>query len=238
MNLILLTEHDFTDQGRAHVRLMGRRLEHILGILKPSLGDELTVGLLGSKIGKGRVTAINDDAIEMDVSFFREPPAPGGVRLVLALPRPVVFKRILSHTASLGVKHITLVHSARVEKSYWKSPALKDDSIRDHLILGLEQAQDTILPKVTVRKDFRAFVRDELPGIISGAPAFVGHVGSDAALPCDIAGRSTLVVGPEGGFVPHEVKMLEEAGCKPVSFGARILRVETAVIAALARLGL
>jgi RsmE family RNA methyltransferase len=44
-------------------------------------------------------------------------------------------------------------------------------------------------------------------------------------------------LGPEGGFIPFEVEHLREAGATFVELGPRILRVETAVVAAVARLG-
>lgn len=54
------------------------------------------------------------------------------------------------------------------------------------------------------------------------------------------AERIFLAVGPEGGFAPAEVEMAKVAGFTPVSLGKRILRAETAALAALAilRLGL
>ena len=46
----------------------------------------------------------------------------------------------------------------------------------------------------------------------------------------------TLAVGPEGGFIPSEVELRAAAGMKPVLLVSRILRVEAAVPALLARL--
>jgi len=46
----------------------------------------------------------------------------------------------------------------------------------------------------------------------------------------------TLVIGPEGGFIPAEVDLLSRSGCRPVNLGERILRVETAVAALTGRL--
>ena len=68
--------------------------------------------------------------------------------LLLALPRPKMLKRVLQSVTSLGVKQLYLLNSYRVEKSYWGSPLLQADKLQEQLLLGLEQACDTILPQV------------------------------------------------------------------------------------------
>ncbi len=45
-----------------------------------------------------------------------------------------------------------------------------------------------------------------------------------------------LVIGPEGGIAPEEIGMMQNAGCRPVTLGPRILRTETAGMAAIAAL--
>jgi 16S rRNA (uracil1498-N3)-methyltransferase len=51
------------------------------------------------------------------------------------------------------------------------------------------------------------------------------------------AGRDVVVaIGPEGGFTPGEISLFEEKGALRISLGARILRLETAVVVALSRL--
>ena len=234
MNLILLHDADFVTGNS--VRLTGRRRKHILEIQRPVVGDTLTVGRLGGLIGKGRITAATTAAVEMDVVLNEAPPAPRAVTLVLALPRPKVIKRVLLSIASLGVKHLYLINGFRVEKSYWQSPALSPASIREALILGLEQACDTRLPEVVLRPLFKPFVEDELPTLVRGTLALVAHPGAANRCPHAIAKPVILVIGPEGGFIPYELEKLIEAGCRPVQVGARILRVETAVPFILGRL--
>lgn len=237
MNLILLSKDDFSDSGRYAV-ITGRRHKHIRELLKPAIGDELCVGLVNGNIGIGRVSAIDDKSVRMEVSLDQAPPRPVPGILVLAMPRPVVFNRILGHVTALGIKKIILMHSKRVEKSYWKSPVLKEENIRAQLFLGLEQAKDTMVPEVIFRMKFKPFIEDELPGIIKGARAFVAHPASAAMdiLPCGVKGAFVLAIGPEGGFLPDEVDKFNRVGCMSVSLGGRILRVETAVVAALSRL--
>ena len=52
----------------------------------------------------------------------------------------------------------------------------------------------------------------------------------------DAERKVTLAIGPDGGWVPFEVDQLERVGFTPVSFGARVLRVEVAVSHVLGRI--
>lgn len=236
MNLILLDNDDFVSADS--VRLTGRRLKHILEVHRPAIGDTLTVGRLGGLVGKGRITAATDAAVEMDVALGEAPPPPLAVTLVLALPRPKVVKRVLLAVASLGVKRLYLVNGFRVEKSYWRSPTLSPGAMREAMILGLEQARDTRLPEVALRPLFKPFVEDELPALVRGALALVAQPGAGESCPRAAEQPVTLVIGPEGGFIPYELEKLVAAGCRPVSVGARILRVETVIPFLLGRLGI
>jgi RsmE family RNA methyltransferase len=119
MNLILLFQDDFIDAA-GRVRLTGRRLRHVREVLRVSANDELCVGLLNGNIGMGRVTALDDAVLEMDVRLEQAPPLPLPVTLILALPRPKVLRRVLRSAATLGVKRIMLLNCFR-EKSFWQN---------------------------------------------------------------------------------------------------------------------
>ncbi len=235
MNLVLLHEADFIKETE-RVRLEGRRLRHIRDVHRAATGDELCVGLLGGLIGSGIVVSADEAAVEMEIRLYRRPPAPLPVTLVLALPRPKVLKRVLICASSMGVKKIVLINSFKVEKSYWQSPALQPDSIERQLILGLEQARDTVMPEVLTRHLFKPFVEDELPGLIHGTFPILADPASGAPCPHGVGSPLTLVVGPEGGFTDYEVEKILSCGFSAFSMGERILRVETVVPALLSRL--
>lgn len=236
MNLILLAAQDLLDDHCAVVR-DPRRLRHLLEVHRANIGDELTLGLAGGKLGKGRLIRIEDDLAQFEIdSLDQMPPAALPVHLVLALPRPRMLARSLEHVTALGVKHITLLHTRRVEKSYWQSPELKPEKIHQHLVLGLEQARDTLLPEVSLEKHFKPFVEDHLPDLLEHRRGLLAHPGMPDACPRGIDEPTLLVIGPEGGFIPYEVERLLEAGCQGIHLGERILRVETAVTALLSRL--
>ncbi|MEK6744742.1 MAG: 16S rRNA (uracil(1498)-N(3))-methyltransferase [Nitrospirota bacterium] len=234
MNLILLFPDDMISDERT--RITGRRLRHVLEVHRAGVGDELVVGMLGGRIGTGRVTQVDSSLLEMDVLFDRDPPAKLPFTVVLALPRPKVLRRVLHALAVMGVKRIVLVNAARVEKSYWQTPFLKTEAIGRQLVLGLEQSRDTSLPEVLLRERFKPFVEDELPGMMKDSLALVAHPGAAAACPRDVRTPATLAVGPEGGYVPYEVEKLVSIGFTPVSLGERVLNVETALPALIGRL--
>jgi 16S rRNA (uracil1498-N3)-methyltransferase len=239
MNLILLFKNDFIEDfiGTAgRVRLTGRRLKHVQEVLRVSANDELCVGLLNGNIGIGTVKVLDDSVLEMDVHLDQAPPLPLPVTLILALPRPKVLRRVLRSATALGVKRIVLLNCFRVEKSFWQSPFLEQEAITEQLVLGLEQARDTVLPSVTLRRLFKPFVEDELPGLIQGTTPLVAHPAAEGPCPRALNQAATLIIGPEGGFIPYEIEKLRACGCTLVSLGERILNVETAVPALLSRL--
>jgi RsmE family RNA methyltransferase len=200
------------------------------------VGDELSVGLLGGALGRGRVMALDTMALDMEVVLDQPPPPKVPLTLVLALPRPKVLNRVLAAATSLGVASIYLVNAWKVEKSYWKSPRLADDNLLLQRLLGLEQARDTVLPALQLRRLLRPFAEEELPGLIQGTLPLLAHPGAPVPCPREARGPVTLLIGPEGGFIPAEVDLLERSGCRAVDLGPRILRVETAVAALLGRL--
>jgi 16S rRNA (uracil1498-N3)-methyltransferase len=234
VNLILLFDPDFIGEDR--VRLSGRRLDHVTSVHRASVGDTLVVGREGGRMGRGVVTRLDDEALELEVSLDQEPPPALPLTLVLAVPRPKVLNRVIAGVASLGVKRIFLVNAWRVEKSYWGSPRMSAANLRAQSILGLEQARDTVLPLIEVRRLFRPFVEEELPELARGSLALAAHPYAEALCPRAVAGPVTLAIGPEGGFVPSEVESFRRAGFTLVSLGPRVLRVETAVAAVIGRL--
>ncbi len=235
MNLVLVFDDDFVSPER--VVLRGRRAAHVREVHRATAGDELVVGMAGGKIGRGRVLSVSE-TIEMEVKLDRDPPPPLDVTLVLALPRPKVLNRVIAAVTSLGVKRIFLINAWRVEKSYWRSPRMSEENLREQAIAGLEQARDTILPTIETRRLFRPFVEDEAPKIIEETTALIAHPYATEELPRDVPGPLTLAVGPEGGFIQKEIESLTRIGFRPVTMGPRILRVETAVAAILGRAGL
>lgn len=234
MNLLLLEDADFVAADR--VVLEGRRLKHLQEVHRAEAGDQLRVGRLGGLMGSGTLLALDASRAELQIQLDQPPPAKLPLTLLLALPRPKMLRRVLQTVSAMGVPRLVLLNSYRVEKSFWQTPFLQPAAIREQLILGLEQARDTVLPEVLVEQRFKPFVEDRLPSMAAGSLGLVGHPGDYPACPRAVEQPVTLAIGPEGGWIAYEVDKLGEAGLAPVQLGERILRVETAVAALLARL--
>lgn len=234
MNIIIFDKNDYVSSTT--VRLTGRRFEHIVAIHRAQEGDELRVGLLNGDIGQGCISKISDEFVDIDVNLFNKAPDCLPISLIVALPRPPTFKKVLESATAMGVKRFYFIHSKRVEKSFWQSPALKDEKVRHHMMLGLEQAGDTVMPEYKFFRGFKSFVEDELKKVVGSSRALIAHPYVDQICPIAVKEPLTLAVGPEGGFIPFELDMFREYGFEAVNMGSRILRVEHAVVALLARL--
>ena len=225
MNLILLSDPDFIAPAR--VRLSDRRFIHIRDILKAEEGQSLTVGKINGLTGQGKVVSQTNKAIELEVKLDTKPPEALPLTLILALPRPPMLKRILFSAAMLGVKKIIILNFKRVEKSLWNSSSLKPKAIEEQLILGLEQAKDTVMPEAILKKAFKPFVQDELPTLIKGTQALVAHPGGAKTVLTNVIPPVCLIIGPEGGIIDYEIEQLKAAGCQPTDLGPRILRTDS-----------
>jgi RsmE family RNA methyltransferase len=234
VNLLLLQDDDFVDAGR--VVLRGRRAAHVHRVHRAQCGRTLIVGRFGGALGRGRVTRSEPEEVELEVVLDRPPPPRLPLTLLIALPRPKTLRRVLQAAATLGVARLVLVNSWRVEKSFWKSPALTPAALRRELCLGLEQGRDTIAPLVETRRLLRPFCERELDALSDGSRRLVAHSDAAAACPRAVAGAITLLLGPEGGFIERELELFARHGFEAVSLGPRPLRVEQALPALVARL--
>ncbi len=233
MNIVVLDRSDWRNEE--HVRLVDRRADHIRAVLRAAVGDSVRVGELNGLLGHGRICAIDADSVVLRVELSQPPPPRHRFDVVLSLPRPKVLRRLFRTVAEYGVANLHLIHSARVEKSYWQSPLLAAERVHDALLAGMERASDTVVPQVHQYRRFRPFVEDQLKGICAGRPCWIAQMGASLALRETPPGDAVVMVGPEGGFVPFELELAQAVIAQPVHLGSRTLSVDTALTSALAQ---
>ena len=217
-----------------------KRARHILQVLKAGPGATVRVGLLGGPLGLATVVRIEGERVVLSCAFEGGVPEPPPIDLLLAVPRPKVLNRLWSQLAALGVGRIVLTNAARVERCYFDSHVLEPEIFTPRLIEGLQQARDTRLPEVLIRRRLKPFIEDELDALfpvglrLLADPVGVRRIGSLVS-PRGEEGpaRVLLAVGPEGGWVPFELKLLRARGFEIVGIGCRTLRTDTACIGLL-----
>jgi RsmE family RNA methyltransferase len=241
MNLILLEPGEVGPD--AAISLPGTRASHLRTVLKVVPGDVVRVGIIDGPMGRGTVTAVATDRVELRCDFDAVVPERPRVDLVLALPRPKVMRRLWAPLAALGVGRVMLTSAERVERDYFGAHVLDENVYRPLLVDGLQQAKDTRLPVVSIHRRFKVFVEDDLDRLcpdgrrIVAHPSTPGHAGRSVA--GALAGIGThasavVAVGPEGGWNGFELALLEAHGFTTVSMGPRSLATATACIALLA----
>lgn len=240
MNLILLEESQLLNPSSACLNT--RQSEHVNKILNVKAGDLLDVGLINGNMGRGTVTQITPSKVVLNnLTLDVPPPATLPVTLILALPRPQMIKRILQTVACMGVETLCLFHSSKVEKSFWQSPSVRDEAIKDQLLLGLEQGKATQLPVIKKYQNFKIFSQEYFNKPREALTEdqelkMIAHPGNFSVCPAlSKTKKTTLVIGPESGFTQQEVDMFCENHFIPCHLGERILKVETAVTALLSR---
>ena len=236
MNLIILEPYEVSESG--DVVLSGARAAHLLNVLRVAPGHEVRIGVIDGPRGVGTVRSIADGTIALHCSPETDIPPRPHIDLLLAVPRPKVMRRLWAQIAALGVGQIILTNAEKVERNYFDTHILAPQSYRPLLIEGLQQARDTRLPTVSVHRQFKVLVEDQLDALFGAGLRVVADPSATRPLTEVVAAgeekRILLAIGPEGGWNAFELGLLEAHGFRSAGMGPRTLRTDTACIALLA----
>jgi len=211
------------------------RAVHLLDVLRRRVGDSFDAGLVNGPRGKGTLAAIGADALTLTFAWDQVlPPPTDPIILVLGLSRPQTARDLLRDATALGVAALHFVTTDRGEPSYAQSTLWSSGEWRRQLISGAQQAFDTRLPEVTHGHSLTKTLA-ALPA--EGARLALDNYESPHSLStCSIprANPVALAFGPERGWSPGEREALRTHHFALVHLGPRVLRTETACIAAVA----
>ena len=239
MNLILFEPAELT----APLSRTDPRAEHILKVLRRQVGDTFDVGFVDGPLGKGTVAAISADAITLTFTWG-PPPAPADpITLLLGLPRPQTARDILRDATTLGVGALHFVATERSDPNYAAATLWTSAEWRRHCVAGAAQAFATRIPVVTSDHTL-ATALAALPSTVTQRLALDNYEAANALSVCHPSSDKSVVLalGPERGWGPADRAALRAHGFTLVHLGSRVLRSETAVVAAVtlvrAKLGL
>lgn len=157
------------------------------------------------------------------------------VTLYQALPKGDKMDWIVQKAVELGVARVVPVMTARcVSRPEEKALAKKVERWRKIAVEAAKQSGRGILPQVGDAMPFRLAVEE---AEAAGGVNLLFYEGGGArisALVDESVRTLSLFIGPEGGFEASEVELAAAHGIRAATLGPRILRTETAPIAALA----
>ncbi len=210
------------------------RAVHIETILKRAAGERFDAGIVDGAMGKGWIESADQDSLILGFAWTGQPPALSGLQAVIGLPRPQTARKVLQEATSLGLGRITFFQAERGEPSYASSTLWSDGEWRRILVNGASQAFDTRLPVVT----HCASLARALAGLPMGTPV-IALDNYEATGPLSLVAAAkmlpiVLALGAERGWSAAERDLLRARGAALAHLGARVLRVETALIAGIA----
>jgi RsmE family RNA methyltransferase len=208
------------------------RAEHILRVLRRKAGDRFDAGLVNGPRGKAMLVDVSPQALELRFDWGPSPAADPPLTLLVGLSRPQTARDILRDATTLGATAIHFVRTEKSEASYADSTLWSSGEWRRHLLTGAAQAFATAIPDVTHTHTLEA----ALAGLPEStrlaldnyeATRRLGEVELPAALPPVVA------IGGERGWSARDRDLLRAHHFTLAHLGPRVLRTETAVIAAL-----
>ncbi len=184
-------------------------------------------------IGKGTLLATNEDSLALSFAWGKSPPPLYPIHLLIGLPRPQTSRDLLRDLTTLGVFSICFFRSERGEASYASSTLWKSDEWRNCVINGAAQAFCTRLPEIS-------HCGSLLEGITSLPPSasrvtLDNYEASGSLTEFNPAASSSVVLalGSERGWSPRERLLLRDSHFVFAHLGTRVLRTETACVAAV-----
>lgn len=210
---------------------------HAIQVLRLNPGEPLMLfnGAGGEYLARLEQVSKRTASVQIESFSATDTESPAHITLAQAIIKPDKMDFALQKAAELGVSAIQPLLTQRSVVRIGKD---KTDKKLRHwegvITAACEQCGRTRLPAIHAPLKLEDWLQHGAPGtrfILAPGPYPRIH-----ALPQELPAPLSLITGPEGGFTGEEVANCLQAGVTPVSLGPRILRAETASLAALALL--
>jgi len=148
----------------------------------------------------------------------------------------LIFAPIKKARTDFIVETATEMGAARilpVQTDFTNAERVRRDRLQAHAVEAAEQCGGTFVPRVCDLQKLGALM-DVWPEDRRLMFCDEGLAGNSAALSAERGGPWAILIGPEGGFSDAErARLAAMTGAHPVALGPRILRADTAAVAAL-----
>lgn len=219
------------------ITIKGDDAKHLLYAMRVRPEQVFTIVDKESKVAQAKVISCTSDTVQLKLLQYIEDAdteAPIEVVVAQCLPKGDKMEFIVQKAVELGASSVVPVVSRHCVVKYDEKKKLarqqKWQKIADEAV---KQCGRTIKPTVEAIVSLEQLAKD-----YADYTRFICYEAEDEQsfkkmLQSADSKKYLILIGAEGGFAPEEVQLCKDAGFKSISMGKRILRAETASIAAL-----
>ena len=224
------------------IEITGGDAHHLARVMSAQIGDEIVVADGDGRTARMRVSGIDRDAVRLHLVEYMAPEVSASTEVILvqALLKGEKMDFVVQKAAELGAARLCPVLTEHVVVRYDEKKAAAKTArwqkIADEA--AKQCGRSTLMPVASIAS-LTGFLQGTFhAGMPDTALIFCYEaeqaVSIRSILQHTAAQRVVLIVGAEGGFSLAEAAMIRTAGAQSVTLGRRILRAETAALAALA----
>ena len=216
---------------------------HLAKVLRARSGDELILFNGDGREFNGAIESVRGSRVSASIGDGRpvDRESPLAITLVQSVPRGDRMDFVVQKATELGVARIVPVLSqrsvVRLDKAQAESKAVHWRAVA---VGACEQCGRNRLPTIEAAQPLLNYLGESSPGTgprLVFEPESAQHPRTAALIPAGTAQAAIvdaeIAIGPEGGFASDELEAFRVAGFSQVGLGPRILRAETAAIAAV-----
>ncbi len=217
----------------SHASLRGDQAQHLSRVLRAVPGQVYDVVANGF-VHRAEIVSVADDEVVFTLHEELEAAAALPLSLLLAVFKFDHLEWAIEKATELGVASIQPVLARRTEKHLAQASAKRVERWRRIALEAAKQSRRTDVPEVREPVTLKAALEAES----AGCRILLSEVEQSVrlAVALEAAGQASvaLAVGPEGGWAPEEMALFTTHRWQHVTLGPRILRAETAAVAAIA----
>lgn len=217
--------------------LTGDQAVHLARVLRAEPGQMYDIVANGF-LHRGEIVAVSDKEVTLALHEELEADAALPLHLLLAVFKFDHFEWAVEKATELGVARVTPVLARRTEKHLALAAPKRAERWRRIALEASKQSRRTDVPEIAEPVSLKVALEREASAVC----ILLSETEQETALAAALAATQSsiqrtgmaLAIGPEGGWTPEEMAVFTQHNWQHVTLGPRILRAETAAIAAIA----
>ena len=222
-----------------HAALTGEQAAHLARVLRATPGQLFDVVANGF-LHRAEITSVAESEVRFLLHEELEAAAALPIHLLLAVFKFDRMEWAIEKATELGVAGITPILARRTEKHLALAAPKRAERWRRIALEAAQQSRRTDIPEILAPTPLAAALRLEavplriLLSETEQSLTLAAALSSNQQPATNNQQLLSLAIGPEGGWTPEEMSLFTQHNWTPVTLGPRILRAETAAIAAIA----